>query len=46
METFAFTFSIVWLALALYVARLNFRQQQVIQHVAELQSHLEQTKQR
>ena len=45
MGTFVVAYSIVWLALALYVARLSIRQRQIVLRAAALQSCLEQAEQ-
>ena len=42
MYTFIVAYSIVWLAVALYVARLGIRQRQLTQRAAALQWRLEQ----
>ena len=44
METFVVAYSIVWLALVLYVARLGMRQRQLLQTAHFLQSQIETTK--
>ena len=41
MGTFAITYSIVWLGLALYVTRLGIHQRRLVRETAELQTRLE-----
>ena len=41
METFVVAYSVVWLALVFYVARLGMRQRQLIRAVNALQSQIE-----
>ena len=43
MATFVIAYSLVWLALALYVARLGFRQHQLTQRAAALDDAPNQT---
>ena len=45
MDTFVVAFSVVWLALGIYVARLGIRQRQIMLSAAALQASLEQADQ-